>query len=66
MKNDSIKNNAGKGSTNAGKGSTNAGKGSTNAGKGDLYRKISYTKWSENYDKIFNKKPKEIIKKENK
>jgi hypothetical protein len=28
------------------------------AGKGDKYRQVDQKKWSENWDKIFNKKPK--------
>lgn len=27
------------------------------AGKGDTYRPVDYKKWSDNWDKIFGKKP---------
>lgn len=30
--------------------------GKHSAGKGDRYRPVDYKKWSENWDKIFNKK----------
>lgn len=32
--------------------------GKHSAGKGDRYRPVDYKKWSENWDKIFNKKTK--------
>lgn len=32
------------------------------AGKGDSYRPVDYKKWSDNYDRIFGKKKKQVKK----
>lgn len=31
------------------------------AGKGDSYRPVDYKKWSDNWDKIFGKKPRKKV-----
>ena len=31
------------------------------AGKGDTYRPVDYQKWSDNWDKIFGKKPRKKV-----